>query len=436
VAGHPQASAGDADFAEYWASLTRRRAAALALLFAVSVLAGWPSDAYVFAGEEEAVDLMGRWRGATLVCALLAAPFLRPRSGPTGSWLVFLAFGAAAAAIAGHFLARVDAIRPTGFFHAAYLVPFGPVLLVLPLGPRVAMTAGVTGSYLLSYFAAMPAADPPHVGASVTVSTVFAVFAGVAVGHIHFGLVRTTFFQRVELARHAAELEARVAERTSTLRRLASYLERSREDERKRVVQALHDDTAQLLTGMRLEVSSLRGRAAEDETLGAALDRVEELILRTMKAEKRLIRSLRPKVLDDAGLGPALRTYLDEVGAQAELRLRYEDELGDAAIEPAIATVAYRIVQEAVTNVLRHACASSLEVRVGWTRAGRLSVVIEDDGVGFEPDLPRAESFGLVGMRERVDELGGTLELSSAEGAGTRITMELDADARAAEPIA
>jgi signal transduction histidine kinase len=419
---------------DYCDVLTRRRAEALAILFAVSVLAGWSSDSHVFAGEPEAIRLMGRWRGATLAWALLSIPFLRLRVGRARApWAMFLGFGGVAALMAGHFLAQVDAIRSIGFFHAAYVMPFGPVLLVLPLGRRIVTTAGVTACYLIAYFGAMPDSDPPHMGASITVSTVFAICASVAVGHIHFGLVRTTFFQRVELSRHAAELELRVAERTSTLRRLAAYLERSRENERKRVVQALHDDTAQLLTGMRLEVSSLRGRTEADADLRAGLERLEGLILRTMKAEKRLIRSLRPKVLDDAGLGPALRTYLDEVGGQTGLRVSYLDAIGDAELDPAVATVAYRTVQEAVTNVLRHADAQTLSLQVGWTRPGRLEVIVEDDGRGFDIDVPRDESFGLLGMRERVEELGGTLAIESAPGEGTRIVMELEAETRAAQ---
>lgn len=421
-----------ATYAEYSAALTHRRAQLLALIFGISCVAGWPTDRYVFAGVDEAVRLMASWRmfvliGTTLSLALLRVLPFSPRT----SGLTIVVGGGSCLIATGYFLSRVDAVQPIGFVHAAYIIPFSTVMLVVPLQRRVVGTLAATAAFCGAYWHGMPITDPPAMGNSVMVSTVFAAFASIAVGHSYFGLVQTTFRQRRALAQYAAELEDRVTERTKTLRRLAAYLDRGREDERRRVVRALHDDTSQLLTGMRLEVATMRAKVDPSDALRAPLDRVEQLILQTIAAARRLIRSLRPLVLDEAGLGPAVAAFLQETHERTGLSVQCDNNLGKRYVDPEVATMAYRTVQEAITNVLRHAEANAIAVELDVTSNGSLRVIVEDDGRGFDCNEV-AEGFGIIGMRERAEDFGGTLTISSQPQMGARVELVLHA--RASRP--
>ncbi len=221
-------------------------------------------------------------------------------------------------------------------------------------------------------------------------------------------------------------------ESLSRLRHLNETMER----EIQRIAQAVHDEAGQLLFAARLAVSGLahdlepglRERLAE---VGAILERAE-------KELRRLSHDLRPTILEDLGLMPALRLLADGNSRRASLSINVESFL-EQRLPPNLEATVYRLVQEALTNVTRHSGAQTVRIRLTRDERGMLRCVVEDDGKGFDVSAVlggrRPKGLGLVGMRERLDAVGGALEIDSAPGRGTELTMtipleESDADSR------
>lgn len=200
----------------------------------------------------------------------------------------------------------------------------------------------------------------------------------------------------------------------------APYLVAIQETERRRIGRELHDEIGQALTGLKLTLEALPpgrdGRA--DGSLQNARDVVADLMTRVHDISLRL----RPAVLDDLGLLPALQWHVERYQAQTGVRVAFAHADLDRRFSPGIETAAYRIAQEALTNVARHAGVSDVRLRV-WAADQTLSVEIEDRGRGFDP--AGVESSGLVGMRERASLVGGRLVLETGPGTGTRITATL-----------
>lgn len=193
------------------------------------------------------------------------------------------------------------------------------------------------------------------------------------------------------------------------LRRLTRRLVGLQERERREIARELHDEIGQLLTGLKL---ALEGAAGGVPREAPAL--VEELLARV----RSLSMDLRPAILDDLGLLPALEWLAERQGAQGRVRVRLSHAGIEGRFAPELETAAFRIAQEALTNVARHARAAEATVRVEAGRGG-VRLVVADRGVGFDPGL--AAGQGLSGMRERAVLLGGRLTVDSAPGGGTRV---------------
>jgi signal transduction histidine kinase len=193
--------------------------------------------------------------------------------------------------------------------------------------------------------------------------------------------------------------------RTTQLEQLTRLLLRSQEDERRRIARELHDEAGQVLTAVKIELD-LDGRREASEMVGRALAQVRDLS-----------NLLRPAALD-LGLLPALRALTEDFTRRTRIETRFECPDSTPPVSPDAQVAVYRVLQEALTNVARHARARSVRVRIEpGPRAIRLAV--EDDGVGFKgPVVPH---LGLLGMSERVSALGGTLRVANVEGAGARI---------------
>jgi signal transduction histidine kinase len=237
-----------------------------------------------------------------------------------------------------------------------------------------------------------------------------------------------------------AELEKRVAERTAELEQVNARLrdrERSlaqlyqkvvtaQEDERKRIARELHDETSQSLAVLAMGIDS--ASAALKAGLTPRLDEVKALAVRTIEEIHRLILDLRPSVLDDLGLLPAIRWYAERYLEARGISVRCEFEKVDQRLPPALETAVFRVCQEAMSNIARHAKAETVLIQVGQ-KGDALHIEIEDDGEGFDPEGVVArvgrESFGLLGIRERVELLGGRARIDSALGQGTRIQIEV-----------
>lgn len=197
-----------------------------------------------------------------------------------------------------------------------------------------------------------------------------------------------------------------VAERSGQLEQLTRLLLRAQEEERRRLARELHDEAGQVLTAAKIELD-LEGR-----TQAAAL--VERAVVQI----RNVSHLLRPSELDDLGLLPALRGLVDDFGRRSRIEAHLEVPESLAHCSPELEVALYRVVQEALTNVARHARAKSVHV-VLRSEDGRVRLTIVDDGAGA-PDRPTPH-LGLLGIRERIAALAGTLEISTASGAGFRL---------------
>jgi PAS domain S-box-containing protein len=214
----------------------------------------------------------------------------------------------------------------------------------------------------------------------------------------------------------------------STLRMqsLSRRLVEAQENERRHIARELHDEAGQALVSLRY---GLRLLEREIDAGGNVTGRVAELVQRTdavIDGLHRLAADLRPASLDHLGLEAALRQYSRSAGAHVGLAVRFKARgLAGERLPAAMETDLYRVVQEAMTNVVRHARATRVDV-LAQRRGEQVMVMVEDDGVGFEPgQVRRGDHFGLLGMRERAEALGGTLTLESAPGAGTTVVVEV-----------
>ena len=199
------------------------------------------------------------------------------------------------------------------------------------------------------------------------------------------------------------------------------------EEERRRWARELHDETLQGLGGLRVLLSSAR-RAKDSTALQRAVETAVEQLAQEIANLRSLITELRPAALDELGLGPALEALMDRsrtmtgVEISSEIELRYESGIRASRLDSELETAVYRIVQESLTNAVRHGEARHVEVTVR-ERDHQLALSIRDDGKGFDPDLP-VSGFGLTGMRERVSLIGGQLQIGSS-GAGTAVNVTL-----------
>jgi signal transduction histidine kinase len=184
----------------------------------------------------------------------------------------------------------------------------------------------------------------------------------------------------------------------------------------------LHDETGQALTSILLGLKTVE-EAVEGETPRAAVVELRELVVATLRDVRRLAVELRPKVLDDFGLVPALERLAETFGEQTRMTIRFESGLGDERLPGAVETALYRIVQEALTNIVKHAQAGTVSVLL-TRKPGSVAALIEDDGLGFDVKDVREDGFGLEGMRERVGLLDGRIQIESSE-AGTTLVAEV-----------
>jgi len=221
------------------------------------------------------------------------------------------------------------------------------------------------------------------------------------------------------LNRYHALLEER-----EKLRQLSQQVIAVQEQERRNLAVELHDEIGQPLTGLKMLVGQARNQASDPSSAGRldlALGAIGDLIARM----RDLSLNLRPGMLDDFGLHPALAWLAGRFREQSGLQLDCNfDESGDRRFPPAMETAAFRIAQEALTNIARHAGASRVRLHLAET-PGQLALEIEDDGQGFDLEAlrqPGRVSTGLSGMQERARMAGGALDLQSTPGRGTRLT--------------
>jgi signal transduction histidine kinase len=223
-----------------------------------------------------------------------------------------------------------------------------------------------------------------------------------------------TFAARAALA---VDLSGRIA--SDSLRRAVE----AQELERRRLARELHDETGQALTSILLGLKGLEEGLDDAGSRAAAAD-LRELVVSTLQDVRRLAVELRPSALDDFGLVAALERLVASFGEQTGITVDFETSLADERLPDEVETALYRIVQESLTNVVKHARARQVSVLLARKNRA-IKAVVEDDGQGFDLAGDRHEGFGLVGMRERLALLGGRLEVESSREAGTTVVAEV-----------
>jgi len=198
---------------------------------------------------------------------------------------------------------------------------------------------------------------------------------------------------------------------------------KAQEHERKRLARELHDETGQALTSILLGLKPLEQSARTDEER-AAMASLRELVVSTLRDVRRLAVELRPSALDDFGLATAVERLADTFRDSTGMRVDVETQLGEVRLPPEVETALYRIVQEALANIVKHAEATHVSILL--TRKDfSVAAVVEDDGKGFDETDTGDDVLGIVGMRERVGLVGGRLAIESGSGSGTTVAAEV-----------
>ncbi len=342
---------------------------------------------------------------------LLTVPFawlIRRQRSVSGLHMVhtgFLVFEVLLIALLVHLLGGVEWI---GAVFYLYTVIYANFFLPKSLGYMI--TGLAVGSYTgvaLAEYAGLIPHNPLFPTDEPLYRHLPYVIATIAVGAI--GLYAALAFTVRAFAAMYERQQVELLRRQQGLRRLSSRLLSAREEERRRIAAKLHDELGQLLAAARWAL------AAEDTQEAGAL------LGQAVEGTRSLARDLRPPLLDELGLGPALRHLLERFQASSDIRVEAEIPHGKLP-EPA-QTAAFRVIQEALENVSRHSQARTLHVEV--QREGeRITGRVSDDGVGFSKHKA-VEGLGIPGMREWVSLAGGELSVSSAPGEGTEVSFRL-----------
>jgi signal transduction histidine kinase len=211
-----------------------------------------------------------------------------------------------------------------------------------------------------------------------------------------------------------------ISRRTQELSSLSAFLQTHYEREKAALARELHDQLGGILTPAKMDLSWLQARLGQDPQYGERMARLSNLIDQGIDLKRRIIENLRPSLLDHLGFAAAVQWFVDETCGAAKIRSRVTISKLER-LSPDLEIALYRVVQESVNNIVRHARAKNVDLIVERSPGG-LRVAICDDGVGIE-DLERArrQSHGVAGMTQRMRAINGTLDIVSRKGEGTRV---------------
>ena len=219
-------------------------------------------------------------------------------------------------------------------------------------------------------------------------------------------------------------------ERNRELQALSERAITAQEEERRAIAQSLHDDTGQALSMLIIHLDRIDERIQADQTeLKGQVAEARALASNALTELRRILSGLRPAILDDLGLVPAIRWFARGNLEQVGIRVTVKAPDTPLELSPAVTTTLFRIVQEAVSNIVRHAGAGAVTIELG-AQDGLANLYIQDDGRGFNPehmsrDAVELQQLGLLGIRERVELLGGQIQIESAPEQGTRLQVSI-----------
>ena len=245
-------------------------------------------------------------------------------------------------------------------------------------------------------------------------------------------LVAMLYSQRLEGSlRRQRSLDV---QHTGELQRLSAKLVAAHEEERRTIARELHDELGQVLTAIKMELAVAERKVEATGTPKGLLADAQAITDSALGTVRNLTHLLHPPMLDDLGLSAAIEWQVRGFSKRHGLRVDFQHAETSERLRPEVEAAAYRIVQEGLTNVVRHAQAT--EVRLDLQRLhGSVRIGLEDNGIGFNPEVAMQQSavrgLGLIGIRERASELLGSFRIESAPGRGTRLTIDLPAHPRA-----
>lgn len=236
------------------------------------------------------------------------------------------------------------------------------------------------------------------------------------------GLPDREVLDTIARATHIAAIVLERRQLDDELRALSARIEAVREDERTGIAREIHDELGQALTALKMDIAWIARRARENEEIAGRVGEMLNMTDDIIHAVRRISAELRPGILDDLGLPATLEWYAGEFAARSGISCEVHSEVGEVILDRGVATAAFRISQEALTNIARHAAATHVDLTLRIDD-GTLRLEIADNGVGMSQAAPRNGALGLVGMRERARRLGGDCVVSRREPKGTLVTL-------------
>ena len=222
------------------------------------------------------------------------------------------------------------------------------------------------------------------------------------------------------------QAEAVLNERTTQLRELSTHLQKIREDERTKIAREIHDELGQQLTGLKMDISWLRKKIGPDNmAINDKFDDAISLIDSSIKSIRLIASELRPSIIDDLGLNAAFEWQIRDFSKRMNIEVQYQNDFDDVDIDSNISIGLFRILQESLTNIARHAGAEKVIISISKTKK-LIGLMIQDDGIGFDTSAKKAEhTFGLLGIKERTFMMKGDCLIYSKPGEGTRISIHI-----------
>lgn len=283
---------------------------------------------------------------------------------------------------------------------------------------------------LVTNYAIMRAAFRPLDRIQGTVDEVSRGNSRARVGELKTGDVEIARLgETINMMLNRLEQDTRTIERHSRqIQVMSAQVLRAQEEERRRIARELHDETSQALNALLLSIEMAEDVVLNKGDAGESLTRLaagRQLTTQTLDAIHNLAFDLRPTMLDDLGLEPSLRWYAKRQSETYGLKIAVDIDGLDQRLPDQTEVALFRVVQEALTNVAKHASASRAQVELRQEDDGSISLSVEDDGKGFDPDQVPGDRLGLFGIQERVTLLGGVLDIQSRKGRGTRLLVRV-----------